>query len=282
MRTETVTITPDIAEAMLKSNTCNYRKPRLVIAKQYAEDMKHGKWKLNGEAIVFHKDGTLADGQHRLIACTIAKVPFQTLVIYDVDDDVIEYDIGKPRHEMDMYKASGLIDASTTVAGIVTFLLNRQQASTYVPTSRPEKIEFAQNHLEELKKAERLICNGKEKPICKLSGLGAVAFILLHRGEDENTIARFFNVANSGFSSSEQESAAIAFRNYLLTNQMLRLQRRHGQMFFCDNAFLLYENFKRGERRVRPYKPNGIFAAILNDYLDEIGFQVEEKEAEAT
>lgn len=92
-----VTITPEIASEMLKHNVGN-RKINQANVKRIAEDMLAGDYKLNGETIKIYEDGTLADGQHRLTACVLANVPFQTYIVRNIKKDVLPtIDCGKTR-----------------------------------------------------------------------------------------------------------------------------------------------------------------------------------------
>lgn len=51
----------------------------------YARDMRAGMWKLNGDPIIFDHSGELMSGRLRLHACVEAQRPFQSLIIYNVD-----------------------------------------------------------------------------------------------------------------------------------------------------------------------------------------------------
>lgn len=77
---ETVTVTPELAAEWMARNHCN-RPVRYPKVAQMARDMANGAWQVNGEALKFAGDGTLLDGQHRLSACIMAGVPFQTFVV---------------------------------------------------------------------------------------------------------------------------------------------------------------------------------------------------------
>ncbi len=71
-----VFITPETAARWLGVNTHN-RNIREADVRNYARDMANGGWQMTGEAIKFAADGTLLDGQHRLLAiirseCTVA------------------------------------------------------------------------------------------------------------------------------------------------------------------------------------------------------------------
>lgn len=80
MRVEVKTITPSEAARILENNPKNRAIRRFHVDK-IARDMKAGRWQLNGDAIRINCDGSLIDGQHRLTACVLADVPFQTLVV---------------------------------------------------------------------------------------------------------------------------------------------------------------------------------------------------------
>lgn len=103
-KTSIETITPEIAESYLETNYENNRKLSQRIVNGYAEDMKRGNWLLNPAAhIVFCKDGTLYDGQHRLYACVQAGVPFVTYVTRGCDPRLYHViDTGRSRTAADV------------------------------------------------------------------------------------------------------------------------------------------------------------------------------------
>jgi len=78
------TITPKQAEKYLQFNTSN-RSLRKKLVSQYARDMANGKWKLTHQGVAFNCDGTLLDGQHRLMAIVESGVAVQMLVARGVD-----------------------------------------------------------------------------------------------------------------------------------------------------------------------------------------------------
>ena len=57
------TITPEIAEELLKSNTNNYRAIDKRKVEQYAREMEKGLWEANYEAIQIDENGILKNGQ---------------------------------------------------------------------------------------------------------------------------------------------------------------------------------------------------------------------------
>lgn len=78
--TEVRTITPEVAEKLLETNVAN-RPVKVGHVATIANDMKNGLWQFNGDAIRIAATGELLDGQHRLMACVLAKSSFRTLVV---------------------------------------------------------------------------------------------------------------------------------------------------------------------------------------------------------
>lgn len=118
------TITPEKARVFLKGNT-NNRNLNQHAVRKFASDIKNGLWQENGEAIVVAKDGTLKDGQHRLNAVCLANKPIRSLVVYDVDNTVTEFDRGMNRtlpHLMQLNGYSKKLQR-TTVTGAINCLL---------------------------------------------------------------------------------------------------------------------------------------------------------------
>ena len=81
---EIVNVTPAMAVEMLKKDP-EVRPMNEKRIKQYAKEMRAGRWVLNGATIAFAKDGTLIDGRHRLWAVFDADIPVTLLIVYNVD-----------------------------------------------------------------------------------------------------------------------------------------------------------------------------------------------------
>ena len=67
MRTEYVTITPAMAKDMLLKNKIN-RDIKEYRITHWVWLMESQDWYTTHQGIAFYEDGTLADGQHRLLA----------------------------------------------------------------------------------------------------------------------------------------------------------------------------------------------------------------------
>lgn len=100
-------ITPQMAAELIALNTGN-RQIQDRNMRAMAADMAAGRFYLNGDAIRFN--GTsLIDGQHRLAACMAAGVPFETVVVLDLDSEQCfpTIDIGRRRSFSDLLHIKG-------------------------------------------------------------------------------------------------------------------------------------------------------------------------------
>ena len=85
-----MSIAPALAKHWLEATNKKNRKPTDGHWLEIAIDMEQGRWKYNGGAIRFGSDGVLLDGQHRLLACVEANVPFDTDVIFGLNPDCLD------------------------------------------------------------------------------------------------------------------------------------------------------------------------------------------------
>src|SRR5687767_46533 len=89
--TATFHVTPDDARVLLERNAGpdgRNRAPSPSAIDRYAREMREGRWRLSGEGLIITKTGKLRNGQHRLLACIKAGVPFETFIVFGVDDSV--------------------------------------------------------------------------------------------------------------------------------------------------------------------------------------------------
>ena len=149
------TITPEKAAEYLKANTNNYRKLSRSIVARYADDIKKGKWELNGEPICFDETGMLKDGQHRLAAIVVAKKSAKMAVVRGVSRDVTIYNLGAKR-TVDQIVSSKGVECNNTVAAAGRILACRFKTGF----GSNETIAYLEKHLDELNRAFRIACYG--------------------------------------------------------------------------------------------------------------------------
>lgn len=116
-----VTITPELAEEWLKRNTHNRPVHKVHLAR-LIKTMLDGKWKLNGQNIIFDKDDVLIDGQHRLMASVASGVTIRSSVCWGVDRDAFAtIDTGDGRTHADTL-AVERVPNYARVSGVITSL----------------------------------------------------------------------------------------------------------------------------------------------------------------
>lgn len=119
-----LTITPQAAEKYLEQNTINrpLREPYVLFL---AQEMECGNFRYNGEPLIFGKGNVLLDGQHRLHACVLAGVPFDTEVVKDVDPSVFStIDQGEKRKVHDVLALEGHKVNRLSLASAVRSIIN--------------------------------------------------------------------------------------------------------------------------------------------------------------
>lgn len=107
IKTEVVTVTPEMARQLLEQNTRN-RKVSKGNYSKVLEAMSAGEWELNGEAIKIARNGQILDGQHRLMVSAENDIPFQTLIVYGLESETQDtMDTGKSRSTADVLSIEG-------------------------------------------------------------------------------------------------------------------------------------------------------------------------------
>lgn len=121
MKTQILSISPEIAKKLLATNKIN-RRPKTPVIKRYAELMKNGEWKEGtGEAIKISINGNLIDGQHRLMAIVLSNITLSFLYISELDESIFDVlDTGSIRNATDCFHIAG-IKADKAVPSIIQF-----------------------------------------------------------------------------------------------------------------------------------------------------------------
>ena len=112
-REETITldVTPEMAAEMLEYNDRN-RPLRMSRQKLYAERMKAGRWKFNGDTVTFSGE-RLIDGQKRLGAIVDSGVTVRLLLVFGVaDDSFATKDIGETRTAANIFAIHNVPNAA--------------------------------------------------------------------------------------------------------------------------------------------------------------------------
>lgn len=116
-----VLLTPGLAGVLLDRNSKN-RPIREVKLAQFRADLLTSRWRHNLESIKLHRDGSLADGQHRCTIVQELQIPMTVEVGFGLDDDdVSALDLGAPRSPGDKAAIAGMANPMiiTSIARLV-------------------------------------------------------------------------------------------------------------------------------------------------------------------
>jgi hypothetical protein len=136
MRAEVKTITPEQAKSWLESNI-NNRPVRKQKVRSYVRSIVNGNFHATNLGIGFFEDGSLADGQHRLMAIAEAGIPVEALVVYGLKREVSPHiDTGSNRTGADvliMFRGVDSKDAKA-LSGACKMLLNFHKGGQWANT----------------------------------------------------------------------------------------------------------------------------------------------------
>ncbi len=124
-------ISPAYANELLEKNTTN-RKPNKDFVFRYANDMKENRWNEGtADTIKIANDGTIIDGQHRLMAVVMSKKPIYFLVAKGVEKSVMSViDTGKSRNATDVF-AINQIDNYNKIPSIISLYESIKMGHSY-------------------------------------------------------------------------------------------------------------------------------------------------------
>lgn len=251
MKCEVVDITPELARKWLENNCVN-RTVTHARVEMYARDMTAGKWLLNGEPIVFNKDGKLVNGQHRLTAIIKCGLTIKMLVIKDVENaDGVIYDRGRSRNTSDTLVMNGVDKyiASSNVTGMIRLLMCAQKIS-YVPTDT-EVQSYIEKYSEQIKVIKKICCGKTHNKGVNLnkSVIMGCMFCAYLSGVSPEVIEEFVKVIYTGFYERQNQTPAVVFRNDMINKNisMVGMKQRTMALHSCEKA--LYDYVNKAKRK---------------------------------
>jgi hypothetical protein len=247
LETETVTITPALAEMMLERNTGN-RPFRLGRMRKHMATIKEGRWKLTSQGISFARDGKLTDGQHRLNAIKESGVSVPCRVTFGEDPEVFDVlDTGAPRGAADVLAIAGYkywthLAAAARVFAIITG--PTPSANTSFPNDK--LLELVEKHplLAE-------VCTDGHRIAGKLRTSSApliAALFLIRQSEGDTARFKDFVERLADGANLHQRHPVLVLRNMLLKqgfegpNNSGKTARIAAAVILCWNAFAAGKN----------------------------------------
>lgn len=144
--TQVQTITPALAQVWMARNTHNRPMSDFVV-KKYAKYMTDGQWRLNGEPIIFAKDGSLMSGQHRLQACINSGASFQSVVITGVDRNTFAtLDTHRRRTAGDVLSIDGVKNSLRVAAAARAYVRMKHGSWTSRNYTNEQYADFVAKH----------------------------------------------------------------------------------------------------------------------------------------
>ena len=200
MESKVITITPDMAKAMLAKNMKNNRRLNHNTVKRYARIMKAGGWNLTHQGLGFDDMGQLIDGQHRLEAIVMANVPITMMVTYGVqhtDGEAFTIDTGTKRTTQNIMQISGITDVvyKNMSSYVSAYMRMKIKTNSSMPEAT-EIISYIDRHYDDVAVIESIIGRGSTGSSgATLHTIVGVAIIsAYYRGESEDALRRFVQV----------------------------------------------------------------------------------------
>lgn len=251
-------ITPKIAEEYLFQNKNNYRPLKRSVVNRYAEDMKNGRWEMNGETITFDENGVLKNGQHRLAAIVKSGITVEMVVVRGVDKNVTAYDLNSVRTATQISNARGL-DTPKSILSAVNLLLSL----TGNIHTKMEVVEYAERHEDELNRSWRSMLNGSNTKNVKRGSLMLAAYMMLTLQKmpfyEVEVFFKAFSTNDSFGTDGYEVSPALVARKMFderwTTGSCLRTQREQ-----LDVVIQAMNDLHDGRKRTNNYKISSPFA----------------------
>jgi len=256
-------ISPAKAVEYLKYNTDNYRKLTRAVYKRYAEDMKNGKWQLNGEAIIFGEDGTLKDGQHRLAAIIESGKTIKMAVVRNVSKETDIFDVGVNRTALQMSRAKAL-DANGSVVAVANIVVGKFGTNL----TKPMVVDYISGHIDELNRAYRCATYGT-KPYSKKASCITASYLMLRTNRmpsyEVELFFRLFNTCGSanaeGYDPTPTMVARRQFKGRESNGGMLRKEQ-------LEIILMAMKDFHDGKGRTQEYKLKEPF--LCDELINEV------------
>lgn len=217
IRSEIVTVTPTMAAGYLGTMRRNRSLTARRVAR-FAEDMKAGRWTVNGQGIIFDSDGRLIDGQHRLQAVIHADVDVTMLVTRGVPPKAWDtLDDMRARRSSDVLTAKGRRNP-TLLAAVLRMIYQHELgvlgsgSREHTPTNKD--IDGLD---EEYPTAPDAVAWAGGKPWTKTGPVAFLRFITLTQGNVDQA-REFFDGLRDG-AGLEPDTPCLVAREMLLTRR---------------------------------------------------------------
>jgi hypothetical protein len=216
-------MTPKLASQILERNI-NNRSVRPNMVRQIVNDIKCGRWMLNPQPVSIASDGTLLDGQHRLMAVVQAGQAVQMMLASNCQAECFAtIDTGNPRTPGDILKVEGasnytIVASIIRVASLYCWYPGNVWTGTHMAVSKQQILQAYRRDTAAWDKAATLTQKyGKKAPCILKSAVGA--FLWLYgsqhapRADDKEFSVEYLRRYSTG-EMLEAGNPILAFRNW--------------------------------------------------------------------
>lgn len=245
-----------MAKTMLEKNVINRRIDERAITK-WQKLMLDNDWQVTHQGIAFFEDGTLADGQHRLMAIIRNNKPIPFFVTYNLPKSAaMAIDSGRKRSLIDGIKISGAapwmearhLQMVPTIA--YPARLTDMQKIDLLSLIRPHA-EFA------------VQCFASNRRYLTPSIIHAAVTMAHYHGVDEVKLIRFCEVFLDGAMAEPTERVIILVRDYFMNHTNSGSVDKNEKYLRVQRAIQAYANGEVTKRLIQPqeaiYSSEGLF-----------------------
>lgn len=218
MTSETVTITPAMAEYILKRCNAGNRPLRKSKIEQYAKAMKEGLFLLTSQGISFDPDGTLNNGQHRLHGIVRSGMPIRMYVTFGESKDAFHViDTGGVRGAADSLYVAGHknVNVLASSARLLKIIEDRATKGSY---SNKQMIEFVESHAG-LPHAVTAAWPVYNKFRCSIAAPTVACYFIITKSRRPELLASFTSSLVDG-TNLAKGSALLKFREGLMQKKL--------------------------------------------------------------
>lgn len=232
--TETLMITPEMAEAMLGFNKEEENRTiSKMRVRKYLTDMAEGRWSsLNGTSIIFSKEGLLNDGQHRLTALIASGMSFPYQVCFGpTRESRMTIDQNKVRTSGDYYRMQQIPNPNE-VAAIARIVVCFDRAVNdpaikdvairrRADMTKSHVYEYGLEHKDRIQKAIAAARCGDVSSLTTVTRMAAAYYLIDRNCEDKINVKAFFDGLLTGVNLG-LDSPILMARKFMLGNKPKR------------------------------------------------------------
>jgi hypothetical protein len=241
-----VMVTPEIAAAWLTKNTRN-RKPITSRVEEWSRLMGEGRWITEADTVDFGADGTLFNGQHRLMAVVKGKHSIEMMVRRNCPNELLgAVDNNEARSAAQILKIEKGMDTSTNMRASVTCARSLVKAGQAHSGPRQTKDDL-QEALDEFLGDYRAIRAAMHHENSRLSTSGIIGSLaVIHRAYPELS-ERFAAELRDG-SELKKGSPVLVLRDYALGARSVQGGMSRDEI--SRVTFAAFDAYLKGESRV--------------------------------